>query len=296
MIKMNISIVIGIIFIAVGTYLIQKGRTELAFKNTKNVTDYINEIETVTRLEILKGIDLSSDEVVEIVNSQTKESAREIKSALNKGFVDMQKSTTSISDILTGGNTYPSFRLIYRPNTNQLQFNLYETGKNKLPNKLIQIYNLSPNRDREMLKVSKPALQYLIEQTNEYLEFYIEGSTTGKLSSWLFEVITQKEDFVYLLIRTQSDNGITRQIYYVDNFRENNFFMDYFKHIDGISGMFEGKVLETHSDKGIKLYDNGMPIPDNFIIPFGELSMKLNRDWENRKDVHIPDGWSQKKK
>ena len=81
----------------------------------------------------------------------------------------------------------------------------------------------------------------------------------------------------------------------MDNFRDDNFFMDSFKHIEGLSGIFEGKLLETHSDKDIKLYDNGKPIPDKFIIPFAKLSMELNRDWENRSDVHIPDGWTQKK-
>jgi len=288
---MNALIIFGIAFLALGTYLIQLGRTKLAFNNTDKITKHINSSEEITRTKILEGLNLSSQEVVKLVNSQTEQSTEEILIELGKGFSKVQEGADNISDILTGGETYPFFNLSYRSNSNQLQFNLSEKGKHKLPNKSIQVYNLSPNRDRDMLKVSKPAEQYLIEKTSEYLEFYIDGSTKGKLSSWLFEVITIKEDFVYLIVRTESDNGITRQLYYVDNLRDDNFFMDSYKHVEGLSGVFKDKVLETHSDKGIKLFDNGKPVPDTSIPSFGQMSIELKRDWKNRKDVDIPDGW-----
>ncbi len=291
---MNLTIIIGIVLIGIGTVLIQKGRTTLAFKNTEKIITHINKTDSSDRTKIVNGMNLQTDEIVSVFESKTNESKLEIMKKLSDGFDHIQKGTNNIENILTGGNTFPFLSIGYRPKSNQLQFTLKEKGKHKLPNKLIEVYNLSINRDREMLNVSTPAKQYLIEKTNEYLEFYIEGSTTGKLNSWLFEVLTKKEDFVYLLVRTTSDNGITRQIYYIDNFRDDNFFMDSFSHVEGISGMLKDTVLLNSSDKGIKLFENGKPIPDEFIPPFGLINTQIKRDWKNRVDVHIPDGWSKK--
>jgi len=87
---MNSQIVWGIIIMVIGsgigTYLIQKGRTSLAFKNNQKLIKHINSLDSTSRTEIIKELNLNRDQIVTLVNSQTKSSAIEIISEVQNKF------------------------------------------------------------------------------------------------------------------------------------------------------------------------------------------------------------------
>lgn len=209
---------------------------------------------------------------------------------LTKLTKESKSKVDGISDKLTGGDSYPSFGFRYHPMRNKLYVGMGRRGKNKLPYKRIKIFHLSAKRSDSMIEVTRPAKQFLLEQTKDYLEFYIEGSTTGKLMSHLFEIDTEIKQPICLIMTTESENGMTKQLYYIDNFRD-NARIDEFKYIEGIGGIFDGKELLIENESNIKLYDSGLPI--KYFPALGGLN--IERDWENRKDVQLPKGWSRKK-
>lgn len=69
------NIVIGIIVMVlgtgIGTYLIQKGSTELAFKNTKKIINHINSTDSLSRQEIINNANLNKDDIIFLVINQT---------------------------------------------------------------------------------------------------------------------------------------------------------------------------------------------------------------------------------
>ena len=144
-------------------------------------------------LQYLKADDL--EQRLLIKNEELMELTKESKSKVE-----------SISDRLTGGDSYPSFGFRYHPMRNKLNVSMGRIGENKLPYKLIKIYHLSEKRNDSMIEVTEPAKQFLLEQTKDYLEFYIEGKTTGKLMSHLFEIDTKIEQPVCLIITTESES------------------------------------------------------------------------------------------
>ena len=87
---MNGYIISGIIILVlgtgVGTYLIQKGRTKLAFENTTTLVEHFKTLDNQTKTEILEQSDLNKDEIIVLVNNQTKSSAVKIISEVKDKF------------------------------------------------------------------------------------------------------------------------------------------------------------------------------------------------------------------
>lgn len=87
---MNGQIVFGIIFMVlgsgIGTYFIQKGRTKVAFESNKKLIEHINSLDSISRIEILTKADLNKEEIILLVNNQTKSSASEIISEVQEKF------------------------------------------------------------------------------------------------------------------------------------------------------------------------------------------------------------------
>ena len=89
--KINMSnIILGIIIMmlgtGIGTFLIQKGRVDLAFQNTTKLITHINSTDSTSRTEILSNLNVNKDEIVLLVNNQTKASALEIISEVKDRF------------------------------------------------------------------------------------------------------------------------------------------------------------------------------------------------------------------
>lgn len=87
---MNGQIFFGILVMlfgtGVGTYLIQKGRTKIAFDSNKKLIAHINSLDSASRNEVLKKSSFNKDEIVFLVNSQTKSSAVEIITEVQDKF------------------------------------------------------------------------------------------------------------------------------------------------------------------------------------------------------------------
>ncbi|WP_303316511.1 hypothetical protein Q4Q34_06805 [Flavivirga abyssicola] len=80
------GILIMILGTGLGTYFIQKGRTKLAFENSKKIIKHLNSLDSASRAEIINNSNLNKDEIIYLVNHQTKSSAIEIIEEVSNKF------------------------------------------------------------------------------------------------------------------------------------------------------------------------------------------------------------------
>jgi len=82
----TIGIIIMILGSGIGTYLIQKGRTKIAFESSQKLIKHFNSLDSSSRAEIISNSNLNKNEIVLLVKNQTKSSAVEIISEVEDKF------------------------------------------------------------------------------------------------------------------------------------------------------------------------------------------------------------------
>lgn len=240
---MNGQILTGIIIMllgtGIGTYLIQKGRTKLAFENSQNLIKSFKSLDSTSRAEIIRNSNLGKDEIILLVNNQTKSSAIEIVTAvegkfgiINEDLIKKEKQIKELEQIeekrkqhqnkqIKLQKTSPKFRIqaLFIQNDNlilqieplnkvpfKFKFNLSNDEGNEIANRIVlEPYTLYP-------KEGKKYYSYKYDPIN-----YIERS--GKIPLSGFQRIKLRLNFESVYFSESKESslaGTIEKVYLID--------------------------------------------------------------------------------